>query len=235
MKKIISIIVAIVLVMSIAITATYASHSSVKTTSVSSTPEFVVESTSGKVGETVSVNIMIKNNPGITALQLNVSYSEKNLQLTSIENGELFNDAITHSKLDKKPIIISWYSSSSEDESANGCLATLKFKILDGATNSNISITYDENNVFDSSFNNEKFDVINGSVSIVSSSYKIGDTNLDGKVNIIDATLIQKHLAQLVTLSDDSLKVADTNKDGKINIIDATLIQKYLAQLVPEL
>lgn len=233
MKKIISIIVAIVLVMSIAITATYASNSNVKTTSASSTPEFVVESTSGKVGETVSVNIMVKNNPGITALQLNVSYSEKNLQLTSIENGGLFNDAITHSKLDKNPIIISWYSSSSEDESANGCLATLKFKILDGATDSNISITYDEENVFNSAFNNVKFNTTPGAVSV--NSFMLGDVDDDGRVSIMDATMIQRHIAQLTTISEERIKSADTDKDGKVSIMDATVIQRFIAQLIPEL
>lgn len=235
MKKIISIIVAIVLVMSIAITATYASNSNVKTTSASGTPEFVVESASGKVGDTVSVNVMIKNNPGITALQLNVSYSAKDLELVSIENGGLFNDAITHSKLDKNPIIISWYSANSEDESDNGCLATLNFKILDEAVDSEIAITYNEDNVFDSSFNNRKFDVISGSVNIVSNSYQTGDANLDGKVNILDATAIQKYLAQLESFSDKQLTVADANRDGKVNILDATQIQKFLAQLIPEL
>ena len=235
MKKIISIIVAVVLVMSIAFTVVYASNSNVKTSSASNTPEFVVESTSGKVGDTVSVNVMIKNNPGITALQLNVSYSAKDLELVSIENGGLFSDSVTHSKLDKNPIIISWYSSSSEDESTNGCLATLKFKILDGATNSNISITYDENNVFDSSFNNEEFDIINGNVNIILDSYKIGDVNLDGSVNILDATLLQMHIARLATLDENNLKVADTNKDGSVNILDATLLQMYIARLVPEL
>ena len=63
----------------------------------------------------------------------------------------------------------------------------------------------------------------------------IGDTNGDGKINILDATQIQKHLAKLVTLTPEQEAVADTNHDGKINILDATQIQKYLAKLIDKL
>lgn len=64
---------------------------------------------------------------------------------------------------------------------------------------------------------------------------KIGDTNGDGKVTIADATQIQKHLANIVTLKGAELEAADTNGDGKVTIADATQIQKYLANLIPSL
>lgn len=57
----------------------------------------------------------------------------------------------------------------------------------------------------------------------------MGDVDLDGKVNISDATLIQKYLVDLVPLSDNALSLADFNKDNYINIGDVTLIQKYIA------
>ncbi len=63
----------------------------------------------------------------------------------------------------------------------------------------------------------------------------LGDVDLDGKVSVKDATAIQKHLAQFVTLSEVAMKVADVNKDGKVNIKDATHIQKFLAQLIDKL
>ena len=59
-----------------------------------------------------------------------------------------------------------------------------------------------------------------------------GDANLDGKVNIKDATALQKHLAKLLTLSEKNLSVSDTNKDGRITISDATAIQKKIAGLI---
>ena len=62
-----------------------------------------------------------------------------------------------------------------------------------------------------------------------------GDVNGDGTVNINDATDIQRHLAELKTLTDSELAAADTNGDGKVNINDATHLQRFLAELIPAL
>lgn len=59
----------------------------------------------------------------------------------------------------------------------------------------------------------------------------VGDTNKDSYVEIIDATCIQKHLAEVETLSGISLRNADVNRDGKYDIADVTAIQKYVADL----
>lgn len=63
----------------------------------------------------------------------------------------------------------------------------------------------------------------------------IGDVNGDGDINILDATEIQRHIAQLTTIPEDRLSCADANKDGQVNILDATHIQRFIAQLIPEL
>ena len=65
--------------------------------------------------------------------------------------------------------------------------------------------------------------------------YELGDTDLDGKLSVIDATGIQLHLAKLMDLSEDGLSVADTDKDEKLSVLDATKIQLVLAQLIDEL
>ena len=59
----------------------------------------------------------------------------------------------------------------------------------------------------------------------------IGDANLDGIVDIRDATTIQKHLAGLVTLEGDALAAADTDGSGTVDINDVTHLQKYIAKL----
>ncbi|MBQ4105134.1 MAG: leucine-rich repeat protein [Clostridia bacterium] len=62
--------------------------------------------------------------------------------------------------------------------------------------------------------------------------YDMGDVNLDGNVNIKDATAIQKHIASILTLSAEALEVADFNGDGSLNIKDATAIQKFIAGII---
>lgn len=61
------------------------------------------------------------------------------------------------------------------------------------------------------------------------SRYILGDANLDGKLNVRDATAVQKHMAKLQLLEGKALELADFNSDGKINIKDATAIQKHIA------
>lgn len=58
-----------------------------------------------------------------------------------------------------------------------------------------------------------------------------GDANGDGDITVVDATLVQKHVVQLETLSADKQILADVNEDNTISVVDATLIQKYIVQL----
>lgn len=56
-----------------------------------------------------------------------------------------------------------------------------------------------------------------------------GDTNLDGSVEIDDATYIQRYIAEYISFSSVEMITADVNLDGTINIDDVTAIQRYLA------
>lgn len=66
-------------------------------------------------------------------------------------------------------------------------------------------------------------------------NYISGDVNNDGTVNVLDATELQKYVAELSTLNDEQLAVADINGDGKISVLDATEIQKYVAEIITSL
>ena len=58
---------------------------------------------------------------------------------------------------------------------------------------------------------------------------KLGDVNADGYIDISDATLVQKYIVSIVSLTSQQIQVADVNNDGEINIRDVTEIQKYIA------
>lgn len=59
----------------------------------------------------------------------------------------------------------------------------------------------------------------------------LGDVNGDGKVNVKDATLIQKAAAKIIELTDEEKLRADVNADNKNNVKDATAIQKFAAKI----
>lgn len=58
----------------------------------------------------------------------------------------------------------------------------------------------------------------------------VGDVDGDGVVTILDATYLQKYLAEYDDFSNVKLEAADINGDGLITIVDATLIQNMLAK-----
>lgn len=86
----------------------------------------------------------------------------------------------------------------------------------------------------DTSFRNDETEILR--------PLRIGDTDGDGDISVRDATLIQKHVADLIFLSEDILILADTDGNEDVNVKDATAIQKYVADfefdsligLVPE-
>ena len=55
------------------------------------------------------------------------------------------------------------------------------------------------------------------------------DINSDFKTDIIDAALIQKHVALLADFNETQKKHSDTNKDNQVTIGDVTSLQRYLA------
>ena len=62
--------------------------------------------------------------------------------------------------------------------------------------------------------------------------YDLGDANLDGTLNIKDATSIQKNIAGLEEFTEQQKSLADFNADTVVNIKDATAIQKKIAGLI---
>ena len=58
-----------------------------------------------------------------------------------------------------------------------------------------------------------------------------GDADQDNQVSILDATKIQRHLAELEKLTGNALKCSDADKDNQVTILDATAIQRKLADL----
>lgn len=69
-------------------------------------------------------------------------------------------------------------------------------------------------------------------IALSAPSPALGDINGDGNISIADAIMIQKHIANIVTLDGDALTVADVTKDGNISIADAIMLQKYIANII---
>lgn len=63
-------------------------------------------------------------------------------------------------------------------------------------------------------------------------SYLLGDTDGDGDVTILDATLVQRIIAKMVTDNDGSYTMrGDVDGDGDLSSNDVTLLMRYNAKL----
>jgi hypothetical protein len=52
--------------------------------------------------------------------------------------------------------------------------------------------------------------------------------NGDGRVTILDATLIQKYLADVITLKKEQIMCCDFDFNGRVSVNDVTSLQRYL-------
>ena len=61
-------------------------------------------------------------------------------------------------------------------------------------------------------------------------NYRQGDSNMDEKFTVKDATLVEKYIANIETLNNQQMFLADVNCDSIVNVQDSTLINKILAK-----
>ena len=95
---------------------------------------------------------------------------------------------------------------------------------------SNISATVNGNKATVIRWNDTNY-IVEYTFTIPKSSIiLLGDADGDGEVSILDATTIQRHLAEL-KVDKYVEEASDADADGEVSILDATEIQRYLAEL----
>ena len=62
-----------------------------------------------------------------------------------------------------------------------------------------------------------------------------GDINMDGSITLSDAVMLNKKVADTVSLSDAALRNADCNLDGEVNGSDAIVLMKFLTRIISSL
>lgn len=141
------------------------------TSASDNTPTIQVADVSGSPGETVSVDLNIRNNPGIIAMRLYVSYDPAKLQLLDAEDTGLLGLGGALFGKDKTviPYTLLWEDALAETNySEDGTVATLTFEILETADlgDAEVSVTIDEGSTFNIDMQNVSFQTDNGTVLI---------------------------------------------------------------------
>jgi len=70
---------------------------------------------------------------------------------------------------------------------------------------------------------------------IPAKGYELGDINLDGKVDVMDAYYIRLVVAKLRKPTEQQILLGDVDLDGKITAIDANIIRKFAIKMIETL
>lgn len=139
--------------------------------SAANTPTISVSSGTAEPGETVTLDVSITNNPGITVMKLSLTYPS-DLELTKVEETGFFEDCtVTHSdKSTAKPYILYWHGDLlKENITANGNIVKLTFKVKDSAKAGNygVSVTPSDGEVYNADLEDVLFTSTTGKVKVV--------------------------------------------------------------------
>ena len=156
-------------------------------------PSFVVDTVNASAGDHgVAVNVSVKNNPGVAAIALDISYNTSKLKLTGFSyNTEALEGASTTPYNENASVPCLYMVNGTKNITGDFVFATMYFDVLDNVYgNGVIELTYDEDNVYDITETNIDFDVINGAVVIygneptepVSGKHTVVFKDYDGRV-----------------------------------------------------
>lgn len=132
-------------------------------------PQLIVENVQAKPGDSnVAVTVSVKNNPGVASLAFDVKYNTDALTLTNFEynNAVVNGSSIVPFNPNAQPTCLSMVNSSRNIE-GDWVFATLFFDVKKTAVDDYfITLTYDEDNVYNIEENNIVFDVVAGGISV---------------------------------------------------------------------
>lgn len=218
-KRIISLLLAVVLVLTCAPVSVFAAGASDATVKV--------DTVTAAVGATVDVNVKITGNPGVAGATFKLSYSS-DLTLINAVSGSAFSGLdFTKPGTFTNPCNFTWDSENYE-ATADGTVLTLTFKVSDTAEKNkklNVDLSYRSGDIF----NNEKdlvLDITNGKVVVL--DYIPGDLYEDGVHNTKDTRLMRQYIAggYDITINENA---ADVNADGVVNSKDTRRLRRYMA------
>lgn len=194
-------------------------------------PQIVMQNRSVRAGDKITIDVLIKNNPGVWGMDLTVSYDSSMLTLTNVVNGKVFSASEwTKSVINNNKYILSYEASGFDNVNTNGVLATLEFTVNENAkvgSSSEIKTTYNKGDIINSNFEDLNFNTISSKIDIINFIY--GDINGDGLINKKDSLLLKMYLADNTIKIDK--KAADVYADGSINKKDSLRLKQYLAGL----
>ncbi len=232
-RNILVLLLVLTMLMSMLPTSVFAADSDdsgIDTASVSNAV-ITVKDTYGKIGSTVSVDVVIKDNPGILALTLKLEFDESILTLTGVQQGSALGSMVfTPPKGEalKSGCLLPWDAEKvNEEDIRDGVIATLTFEIAENVqTNEAAYIRVACISASDDDLQPLTISTVAGQLWVL--SYMLGDANDDGLVDTTDVVYIRRFIAGGYGVTINEL-AADVNGDGQVDTTDVVYIRRYIA------
>ena len=192
-------------------------------------PLIKVRNRSVSAGDTFTLDISIKNNPGLISFMLNVDYyNGDRIQLISAERVDW--KGVAFGPTEAVPFVISWADAISGNNTSEEVIARLTFKVNESAPNGEylIKVSAVEKNTFNAA--DECIPIWSGISKIDVTELPVThipcDIDDDGELTMHDLTTLQKYYNGWdVFVNKYAL---DVNGDGVFNLKDLTRLQQYL-------
>ena len=126
----------------------FASLSFVFPSTAANNASITVQSVTAQSGETIDVQLVMNNNPGIIGMTINVDYNSADLTLIEVSDGGILGTN-THKPELSNPYTLSWSNDTANTNIVtNGVIATLRFKVKSDVPDnfSPITLRYDLEN-----------------------------------------------------------------------------------------
>lgn len=191
---------------------------------------FIVGKLAARLGDTVVIPVSVSRNPGLAGFTHTITFDPTDLTFVSASAVSVYTEGtvvVNDDNAEKGEISILWVGPTDIDN--DGGVYNLTFEVLETAAdgNSDISISFDNNDNGNVSGENVIFGAVNGYVEV--RSYWLGDLDGDRRYAMVDLLQLAQYVSgKQMDLTDKQKLSADVNEDGEINIHDVIMLQQWL-------
>jgi len=183
----------------------------------------------GELGRAVEVPVSAEFTLPVAKATVEVTFDDAVLEYVDGSVAEAYAGKVVVAQT-SVPNKVAITLTSDTDVELKDVLATLKFKVIEMTTGSEIS--FKVVSVFAAEDEVVEMTKAVYNVGIVKAKVLKGDVNLDGKIDVYDAVAVLRGVAGITSLNADAEAAADVNADGYVDVVDATTILKYVARLI---
>ena len=200
MKKVLSVLLAVVLCFSVFSVAVFAEGEDIQLK--------LNAPANAKMGDTITVTVSLESNKGYAGLKYDLGFDSTQLSLLAAKfEGDFAGDGsaagmlgmFSDDKTRAASLVLPADESDAGETTKTGTLATYTFKVLangtqEAATNVNITLTVKD--AFDKDLNSRSVNAPTATVSVEYTDRLLGDANGDGVVNAKDVTYLKRYNAK---------------------------------------